>query len=493
MKRLSSFFTIAFAILSLAFCSCSDDDNPNPLADSNGTLDISATELSFGIDGGTASFTVNGGTAFVRSEADWLTVKRISGNSETSTFSVECGENKGEQREGTILANLNGAFTRIVVTQQGKVAKPDVTYDFRKASELAKDMYPGWNLGNTLEAIGDGVGAETAWQGTKTTQEIIDFAKAQGFKSVRIPCSWDIHAVNGKIDAEWMARVQEVVDYCIKSGLYVVLNDHYDGGWIEVEGFKENIDEETITAKTTQLKNYWTQIATAFKNYDEHLLFAGLNEPNAANQEQTNILIRYEQAFVDAVRATGGNNSNRTLIVQGPQTNIDNTLKFLNKLPEDKTADRIMVEVHFYDPAQFTGVWENGTPYYFWGSANHVSGSNFNSTWGEEAWITEKFGKLKTAFVDKGYPVIIGEYGANWRAIGENQDKHDASIKSFFYEINRQAVNNGLVTFAWDINSTNQNGSNGIMTILNRANLSVYCKPAMDGITEGTKAGSWPQ
>lgn len=490
MKRLSLFLTVV--VLALTFCSCSDDDCPNPLADSIGTLDISDTELSFGVDGGTASFTVKGGTAFVRSEANWLTVERVSGSKDASSFAVTCGKNDGELREGTILANLNGAFARIAVTQQGKVEKPDVTYKFRTAAELAKDMYPGWNLGNTLEAIGDGLGAETAWQGTKTTQEIIDFVKAQGFRSVRIPCSWNIHATDGKIDAAWMARVQEVVDYCVNAGLYVVLNDHYDGGWIEVEGFKESIGEETVTAKITQLKNYWTHIATAFKNYDEHLLFAGLNEPNAANQEQTNILIRYEQAFVDAVRATGGNNSNRTLIVQGPQTNIDNTLKFLNKLPEDQTADRIMVEVHFYDPAQFTGVWENGAPFYFWGSANHVSGSTFNSTWGEEAWIADKFGKLKTAFVDKGWPVIIGEYGANWRSIGENQDKHDASIKSFFYEINRQAVNNGLVTFAWDINSTGQNGSNGVMTILNRANISIFCKPAMEGITEGTKAGKWP-
>lgn len=216
-KQLSALFMFVLAVFSVALTSCSDDDCPNPLADSTGTLNISTTEMMFTADGGTASFSVSGGTAFVRSEADWLTVERASGDSKASSFVVTCEKNGGEERVGTVLANLDGAFARITVTQQGKVVRPDVEYSFRKASDLARDMYPGWNLGNTLEASGNGLAAETAWQGTKTTQEVIDFVKAQGFRSVRIPCSWDIHATGGRIDGEWMERVKEVVDYCVNA------------------------------------------------------------------------------------------------------------------------------------------------------------------------------------------------------------------------------------------------------------------------------------
>lgn len=507
MKKLSIFFTAALALFSLVLSSCDDDDCPNPLADSNGTLNISTTELTFTVDGGTASFSVNGGTAFVRSESEWLTVERVSGDNHASTFAVTCEKNDGEDRSGTILANLDGAFSRITVTQAGKIVKPDVEYSFRTAKELARDMYPGWNLGNTLEASGNGLSAETAWQGTKTTQAIIDYVKSLGFRSVRIPCSWDIHATDGRIDAEWMNRVREVVDYCINAGLYVVLNDHWDGGWIEVEGFSKSsdkyvaVDEETITAKATQLKNYWTQIATAFKNYDEHLLFAGLNEPfqsytlfNSRHKELTPILNRYNQAFVDAVRATGGNHTRRTLVVQGPATNtssaVDPAIGFV--MPEDAEEGYMMAEVHYYEPWNFCGQ-EDGSATWFWGSGNHVSDSNHNATMGEEQWMKTQMESLKSAFVDRGYPVIIGEYGALWRSLTANQSEHDASIKAFFRDVNRMAVNNGIVAFAWDINSLNQGGETGVMTILNRSSLSVFCAPAMEGITEGIKAGSWPQ
>lgn len=495
-------------MLTLVLSSCSDDDCPNPLAGSTGTLDISATEMTFIADGGTASFTVNGGTAFVRSEAEWLTVERQSAGNKASTFTVTCEKNEGEARTGTILANLGGAFARIAVTQEGKVVKPDVEYTFRKAAELARDMYPGWNLGNTLEAAGEGLGAETAWQGTQTTQAIIDYVKAQGFKSVRIPCSWNLHSTDGRIDAAWMARVKEVVDYCIDAGLYVVLNDHWDGGWIEVEGFSKSsdryvaVDEETIAAKAAQLKNIWTQIATAFKNYDEHLLFAGLNEPfqnytlfNTRHKELTPILNRYNQAFVDAVRATGGNHARRTLVVQGPATStssaVDPDMGFV--MPEDTEEGYMMAEVHYYDPWDFCGQEDGGSATWFWGAGNHVSGSSHNATWGEEQWMQTQMNSLKTTFVDRGYPVIIGEYGAQWRSLTANQSEHDASVKAFFRNVNQLAVSNGIVAFAWDINHTNQGGETGVMTIINRSALSVFCAPAMEGITEGAKAGSWPQ
>ena len=380
------------------------------------------------------------------------------------------------------------------------------------ATEIAPKMYPGWNLGNTLEGGGTdnvytnkgGLGAEKAWQGTTTTQEIIDFVAAQGFKSVRIPAAWVMgHIVDGEegmtIDAAWMARVKEIVDYCINDGLYVLLNDHWDGGWIQGT-FKKDITEPTMAANCEKMKRLWTQIAEAFKDYDEHLLFAGLNEPEAETEAQVKALMTYEQAFIDAVRATGGNNASRTLVVQGPNTSIELSSQYVDMSKFVDTASKaLMIEVHYYSPPQFTGVWEgpNGDePYYFWGAANHVpSGTykKYNCTWGEEAYVREQMQMMKEAFVDKGYPVILGEYGSNWREFSNNsiQKKHDASIRLFHKTINEEAIKRGVIPYVWDINNPNRYGTGGIMCIIDRSKPAVFDQNSLDGIMEGAAAAAW--
>lgn len=360
----------------------------------------------------------------------------------------------------------------------------------RTAKELAKAMYPGWNLGNTMEA-GDmannftnagGLGAETAWQSTQTTKALIDFVKAQGFKSVRIPTSWVMghitDAENMTIDPAWLARVKEIVDYCISDGLYVFINDHWDGGWIEVEGFSktsssyEAVDETIIADKVNKLKKLWTNIATYFKDYNEYLMFAGLNEPfqeyslfSTRHSELTPILERYNQAFVDAVRATGGNNAKRVLIVQGPSTNISSTVNYFN-MPTDTENGKLMVEVHYYEPWDFCG-------------------SNATKDWNADASVKTSFESLKTKFVNHNIPVVIGEYGANWQ---ENTESHNDAIRRFFKSVVENAGNCGIVPFAWDINVVSYPN----MSIINRTGLSVWNTPAMTGITEGVAAAQWP-
>ncbi|WP_244889573.1 cellulase family glycosylhydrolase [Segatella bryantii] len=360
----------------------------------------------------------------------------------------------------------------------------------RTAKELAKAMYPGWNLGNTMEA-GDmannftnagGLGAETAWQSTQTTKALIDFVKAQGFKSVRIPTSWVMghitDAENMTIDPAWLARVKEIVDYCISDGLYVFINDHWDGGWIEVEGFSktsssyEAVDETIIADKVNKLKKLWTNIATYFKDYNEYLMFAGLNEPfqeyslfSTRHSELTPILERYNQAFVDAVRATGGNNAKRVLIVQGPSTNISSTVNYFN-MPTDTENGKLMVEVHYYEPWDFCG-------------------SNATKDWNADASVKTSFESLKTKFVNHDIPVVIGEYGANWQ---ENTESHNDAIRRFFKSVVENAGNCGIVPFAWDINVISYPN----MSIINRTGLSVWNTPAMTGITEGVAAAQWP-
>jgi aryl-phospho-beta-D-glucosidase BglC (GH1 family) len=371
--------------------------------------------------------------------------------------------------------------------------------------QVINDMAPGWNLGNTLEAKRGnradflnnkgGLESETAWQPTKTTQEVIDYVKSLGFRSIRIPCAWACgHISNAQtyeIDARWMARVKEVVDYCIRDGLYVLLNDHWDGGWLE-EHIKDS-DPATIKRNKEVLTALWTQIATAFKDYDEHLLFAGLNEPSADTQAATDNLIQYNQTFVDAVRATGGNNLKRVLVVQGPTTNIEHTCNFMaGKMPTDVVVDRLAIEVHYYHPWQFWGMEKDeswGNVVYYWGKGNHLSSSAHNATMGEEDNMRELLMRMKTTFVDKGYPVVIGEFGANWRDLsslpGESQEKHNASIKAHYREMHRLCKElGGMVPMTWDTNFANRQGTKGCMTVVDREKLTVFGTYAMEGINE---------
>lgn len=365
------------------------------------------------------------------------------------------------------------------------------------ATEVAQRMMPGWNLGNTLEA-GDksnnftnnaGLAAETSWQDTKTTQEIIDYVKAQGFRSIRIPCAWVMgHLSNAEtyeIDTAWMTRVKEIVDYSLRAGLYVVINQHWDGGWLE-----NNIKEDNLMPRNKKILNkIWQQIATTFRDYDERLLFAGLNEPNAETQTATDNLLEYEQEFINTVRATGGNNEKRILIIQGPGTNIDHTCNFMKTLPTDPARQRMMIEVHYYAPWQWWGMEKDeswGKVFYYWGQENHVSGSQRNATHDEEAYVEEQLEKMKKQFGDKEIPVYIGEFGANWRTMpaGENQQKHNASIQTHYRVFVQKAMEKGLIPVVWD---TNHRGMPS-MTLINRKDLTIYNQYMSDGIHEAIKA-----
>ena len=509
MKKI--FMLLVALVVTTAFAACSDRDDNGGGGKRVSSLTVRPLSLDFGSEGGEVIVKAQAPVqASATSSAEWcqVTVGELSGDVMVSPITVTVAPNETTyERTAVITITAGSESETVTVTQsEGSAAIPtgDIT---ATAKEVAKKMYPGWNLGNTLEASGDGLGAETAWQSTKTTQAVIDAVAAAGFKSVRIPCSWNIHSTDGNIDAEWMARVKQVVGYCINKGLYVVLNDHYDGGWIEVEGFSRSVSAykpmttELIEAKKANLKSIWTQIANEFKAYDEHLLFAGLNEPfqnyalfNGRHEELTPILIEYNKAFVEAVRATGGNNANRILVVQGPSTSIDSSVQYMtaDKLPEE--AGKLMVEVHFYDPGQFCGTFDatGDKAYYYWGAANHAT--NHNATWGEEDYMQAQFAKLKTAYTSQGYPVIIGEYAGLQRTLGEgqSQEKHDASVKLFYQCVNEYATNNGVVAFAWDTNDVSGlSGEAGSSTIIGRANCTVVGTNAMEGIKAGVAAGTW--
>lgn len=390
---------------------------------------------------------------------------------------------------------------------------PRITTLDLTAPELAHYMAPGWNLGNTMEAGNNannftndaGVSSETSWQSTKTSQAVIDLVKQQGFKSVRIPCSWVMghitDANNMTIDPAWIARVKEIVDYCINDNMYVVLNDHWDGGWLEHDGFTTGAD---VAAKKEQLRKLWTNIANAFKDYDERLIFAGLNEPGVGGaspqasgtllgvSDMTNRLIEYEQVFINAVRATGGNNAKRVLVVQGPKTNATDTYKYFDATKLTDTADkRIMIEVHHYDPYQFTQMTEDanwGSIYYYWyGHAPRRANSKRVAPQSLATQIQTGFNNLKTKYVDKGYPVIMGEYGSNHRNIGTDgiQSNHDESLQYWYNFSTEYAYEAGIIPFVWDTNNLTRPN----MTAIDRGNVKVNDTFIINGIKEGANAG----
>lgn len=402
---------------------------------------------------------------------------------ETEQFII--ASNSGAERTGTITFALGTATSTVTIVQEAFVpADPDQTGMESDARTLAAKIYAGWNLGNTLEAPG----SETGWGNPKATKALIDAVKSAGFNAVRIPCAWDsyiIDAANHTISPEWLTRVKEVVNYCIDNDMYAIVNIHWDGGWLE-----NNCTPDKQEEVNKKQKALWTQIAVNFADYDERLLFAGCNEPNVEDAAQMTVLKSYEQTFIDAVRATGGKNYYRNLIIQGPSTDIDKTNNLFGDIPNDVVENRLMAEVHYYTPWNFCGMEQDetwGKMFYFWGTDNHIAGSDRNSTWGEENDMQTLFRKMKTQFVDKGIPVILGEYGAIRRntLTGAELEAHLKSRRDFNRCVTEQAKNYGLIPFYWD------NGA-GDFSLINRANNTVGDAQLLEAIMTGAQAGRYP-
>ena len=289
-------------------------------------------------------------------------------------------------------------------------------------TQITEAMGLGWNLGNQLEASSGGLPSETCWGNPEITKELIDTVKAQGFKTVRIPVSYLDMIGDGpdyKIDTDWLDRVQEVVDYVVDNDMFAIVNMHGDGYY--------TVDHSWLLCaegddKQTEIKDkygkVWTQIADRFKVYDQHLIFESMNEefnndygkPDANAYENINA---YNQIFVDSVRATGSNNEKRWLLLPGWNTNIEYTAgdDYNFKIPTDNgcKADgkRIMISVHYYDPFNFT-IDENKTAKTQWGK---YAVKNYDN-WGQEDYVDSQMALLNEKFVSQGYPVVIGEFGA---------------------------------------------------------------------------------
>lgn len=314
---------------------------------------------------------------------------------------------------------------------------PEVTLDpmaKMTAAEFMEDMNQGWNLGNTLESCGyegdmeeaTAITFETLWGQPETTKKIIAGVKACGFDTIRIPVAWSnlmTQDENGDyiVSPKYLARVAKVVDWSIENGLYVVLNEHYDGGWWGMFGSPDQKIREEAMKK---YKAIWTQVADYFKDYSYYLILESANEElgnsvggdNMAlntkvdgvegvltDDECYQVTTEINQAFVDIVRASGGNNKYRQLLIAGFNTDLAKTLDDRYVMPtdiEENGKTKLSISIHYYNPGGFC-IGEDKTQEWYIGE------------WGSEEDIKTMHDELDSLskFTDQGYGVIFGEYG----------------------------------------------------------------------------------
>ncbi len=312
------------------------------------------------------------------------------------------------------------------------------------SAELLKSAVLGWNLGNSLD-VPEG---ETAWGNPRVTPELLNGVAKAGFGLVRIPVTWTRHtgpAPDYVIDSQWLERVDEVVGYARSAGLYAIINVHHDGAdgskgvqWLALKDEAGNTTEANNAFVKARFTAVWTQIAKRFSGYGEELLFESMNEihdgygtPDPRHFVFINDL---NQVFVNAVRAAGGNNAKRHLIVPGYNTNIDHTLTGF-KLPTDPAANRLILSVHYYDPYLFALMGKTHT----WGSA-----SPGRDDWGQEDFVVKQFDRLKSTFIDRGVPVLLGEYGATHQKGFEDYQRY------YVEYVTKAAVDRGILPVYWD-------------------------------------------
>ena len=474
-----------FLIVVIIMSSCKKSEDKDVVAS---MLSVSSSEELFNADGGVSEITVTSSTQWsISNDALWCaaTASTTNGNGKIS-LNVQSNPSTTE-RSATIYVNAESISKQFNVRQLGKSILDSIPADqtgmSSNAVQIAGKIKLGWNLGNTLEAIG----GETAWGNPKTTKALIDKVKQSGFNAVRIPCSWDQYIINpstNQIKTEWLDRVKEVVQYCVEDDMYVLLNIHWDGGWLD-----SHINAQDQASIIEKQKTLWKQIAIKLRDFDEHLMFASSNEPPVDNATEMNILLSYHQTFINAVRSTGGRNTYRVLVFQGPSTDIDKTTTLMNTLPVDPTPDRLMTEVHYYGPWQFCGLTQDaswGNMFYYWGNGYHsTTDPSRNTNWGEESYVMDEFQKMKTKFVDKGIPVVLGEYGAIRRTAlsGDALTLHLASRAYWNKYVTKQAKANGLLPFYWDEGSLGNNG----FGIINRQNNTVGDQQALDALLQGAQ------
>ena len=349
---------------------------------------------------------------------------------------------------------LSVAIALVAVPEKTMVSAKGNGGEMRDLStmELIKDMGIGINLGNTFESCGDWIDQwgdgtpsayETAWGSPVITKEMIDGYADAGFGVIRVPVAWSNMMADDNsytINSSYLARVTEVVDWALEDNLYVIVNLHWDSGWLE--DLPTNYD--TCMQKYTTI---WTQVSDAFCDYGYHLIFESQNEElgwssvwnrwggDSGKEESFNYVNAVNQAFVDVVRNSDGNNPQRHLLISGYNTDVELTCDPLFQMPEDP-AERCAVSVHYYTPAGFAILTQDES----WGKAQ--------STWGTDAEYEElnrNMDMLEERYSSKGIPVIIGEYGC------PRENKEEESVRRFLTAVCEASLSRGgICPVLWD-------------------------------------------
>jgi len=318
------------------------------------------------------------------------------------------------------------------------------------ATEFVRGMGIGVNIGNTLDAIGTAtwIAGETGWGNPRITRDYIKALKNYGYTTIRLPVTWAEYIGLGPdfiIEEDRMSRVEEVVRWILDEGFYVVLNLHHDGGESDKSWILNAANDPDGVAK--QLGTVWGQIARRFSGISQDkLIFEAMNEigfdklwnrwgGNAGQKaEAFGILNMLNQTFVDTVRRTSGN-EDRFLLISGYWTDINLSCDPLFKMPQDTKQDRLILSVHYYDPSTFTIAEDRNNS---WG---------FRDDWGTDAdyaELTTQFNKLRTNFIDKGIPVILGEYGVTFR------NKAEEGRIRWMSAVMQTSLDNGICPILWE-------------------------------------------
>ncbi|MCM1177154.1 MAG: cellulase family glycosylhydrolase [Clostridium sp.] len=419
-------------------------------------LAVDVSSLEFTADGGEQTFGVTASEkVFVVPGADWIKVSAgVADENMKWTVSVVADANSSREERATRISVVAGDEKKYVDVRQDAVEPaPGPQPQDNAAWQVLARLGIGWNLGNHMDSHVNGTASETAWGNPKATQETFIRLKAAGYSTVRIPVTWLGKfglAPDYRIDEAWLERVAEIVGYAENAGLNAIVNMHHDGGdsqyWLDI---KSAAADASVHAEIiAQIKAMWTQIATRFKDSGDFLVFESFNEIHdggwgwGANLtdggKQYRCLNEWNQAFVDAVRATGGNNTSRYLAVPGYCTNPDLTIaNFV--MPEDSAKDRIIVAVHYYDPSEYTLT----AKYSEWG--NTASASKKAPGSGEDQ-VTGTFSRLYAKFISEGIPVYIGEMGCVNRATEREQ-----KFQQYWFEyVVKAAKTYGMAPFVWD-------------------------------------------
>ncbi len=333
----------------------------------------------------------------------------------------------------------------------------------RTAAQVVSDMSVGWNVGNSLDSYGQSwafpytSSNETYWGNPKTTKALIDEVAKAGFNTIRIPVSWGQYTTgsNYQIPDFFMNRVKEVVDYCIANDMYVILNSHHDINSDYCFYVPNNANKSRSEA---YFKSIWTQIANKFKNYDYHLVFETMNEPRLVGhgeewwfprnnpssdiREAVACINDYNQVALNAIRATGGNNATRCVMVPGYDASIEGCMTDGFKMPADSASNRLILSVHAY------------IPYYFaLASDTYVTRFDDNLKYDIDSF----FNDLNSKFLSRNIPVVVGETSAT------NRNNTAERVKWADYYWGTAAKYSNVAMVLWDNNNYNNNsaGSDG--------------------------------